>query len=395
MAPGDFPAPGERIADGTPMAADSQAPIDAILGGRDHRLDLFRGICLWFLFLEQTPPTNSSFTTLRADKFSVAVAIFVLLFGYTGGLVYGRIMRERGLYLTIARILRRAWQVYVAQVLLFVFHIVQIGFISRADPQLAEITQVSVYLAHPYMGLFHGMSLNYQPADTEVLTLYIVLLVCFAPTLWLLLRAPRVALAASTVLYLLARKNGWNLPAYPTGGWPLNPFTWQLLFVVGAWFGVRQTLGAERILIPRTARVFATAYLVLALVVWIGTYVPLLGALLPTWLNGVVQPSSPTSLDVVVLLHVVSIGVIALWIVPPDWPPLAAPALRPVLLCGRYALATLCLGVFLAFASRSLFLLSNARVTHIAFVLAGIALMSTLAVFLAWIERETHQPTGA
>ena len=377
------------------MAAVSQASIDAILGGRDHRLDLFRGICLWFLFLEQTPPTNTSYTTLRADKFSVAVAVFVVLFGYTAGLVYGRLMRERGLYLATARILRRAWQVYVAQVLLFVFHIIQIGFMSRGDLQLVEITGVTVYLAHPYMGLFHGMALNYQPANTEVLTLYIVLLVCFAPTLWLLLRAPMLALAASAVLYLLARNYGWNLPAYPTGVWPLNPFTWQLLFVVAAWLGVRQTLGAEPILIPRAARVFATAYLVLALVVWIGARVPPLGALLPAWLNGVVQPSSPTSLDVVVLLHVVSIGVVALWIVPPNWPALVAPALRPALLCGRYPLATLCLGVFLAFASRSLFLLSNARATHTAFVFGGIAVMSILAVFLAWLERETHQATGA
>jgi hypothetical protein len=310
-------------------------------------------------------------------------------------LVYGRAMLERGLYLTTAKILRRAWQVYVAQVLLFVFHIIQIAFVSRGDPQLEEITNVTVFLAHPYMGLFHGMSLNYQPADTEILTLYIALLAGFAPTLWLLLRAPMLALAASAVLYFLARNYGWNLPAYPTGVWPLNPFTWQLLFVVGAWLGVRRTLGAERILIPRIARVFATAYLVLALVVWIGARVPPLGALLPTWLNGIVQPNSPTSLDVVVLLHVVSIGVVALWIVPPNWAALVAPALRPVLLCGRYPLATLCLGVFLAFASRSLFLVSNVRATHIAFVFGGIALMSILAVFLAWIERETHQSIGA
>jgi hypothetical protein len=65
------------------------------------------------------------------------------------------------------------------------------------------------------------------------------------------------------------------------------------------------------------------------------------------------------------------------------------------LLCGRYALATLCFGVFLAFASRSLFALSNARATHIAFVLGGIALMAGLALFLAWIESVTRQPIGA
>src|SRR5215470_19935244 len=128
------------------MSTHSHAPIDAVLAGRNHRLDLFRGLSLWFVFLEQTPPADLPLTTLRADKFSVAIAIFLLLFGYTAGLVYGRIMREQGLYLATARILRRAWQVYVAQVLLFVFHIIQIGFMSRGDLQLVEITGVTVYL---------------------------------------------------------------------------------------------------------------------------------------------------------------------------------------------------------------------------------------------------------
>jgi hypothetical protein len=382
---------------------DSQAPVDIILAGRDHRLDLFRSISLWFLFLEQTPPSNSNLMTLHDDKFSVAVAIFVLLFGYTAGLVYGRVMRDRGLYLATAKILRRAWQVYVAQVLLFVFHIIQIDSMSRDNPQLTEITRVSALLQHPYMGLFHGMSLNYQPADTEVLALYIVLLLAFAPALWLLLRAPILALAGSAALYLLTVTYGWNLPAYPTGVWPLNPFAWQLLFVVGAWFGIRQirsfgilqTDGSERILIPKTARVFATLYLVLALVVWIGARVLGFSTLLPAWLNGIVQPSSATSLDAVVLLHVVSIVVVALWIVPADWAALTRPVLRPLLLCGRYPLATLCFGVLLAFASRSLFLLSNARATHIAFVLGGIVLMTILAQFLALLESVTRQPIGA
>jgi hypothetical protein len=377
------------------MSTQSQAPIDIILAGRDHRLDLFRGISLWFLFLEQMPPAYASLMTLRADKFSVAVAIFVLLFGYTAGLVYGRTMRVRGLYLATAQILRRAWQVYVAQVLLFVFHIIQIDSMSRSNPGLAEITNIAIFLVHPFTGLFHGMLLGYQPANTEVLTLYIVLLLAFTPTLWLLLRVPTLALVASAALYLLALNYGWNLPAYPTGVWPLNPFTWQVLFVFGAWFGVSGTPRMERILIPKACRVLAILYLVLALVVWIGGRVPEFTAIVPTWLNGLVQPSSPTALDAVVLLHVVSIVVVALWIVPPNWAALDTPALRPALLCGRYPLATLCFGVFLAFASRSLFALSNARVTHIAFLLGGIALMATLALFLAWIENETRQAIGA
>lgn len=86
----------------TSMQTGADAPVDTVLAGRDLRLDLFRGLSLWFLFLEQMPPANMSLLTLRADKFSVAIAIFVLVFGYTAGLVYGQTMRERGLYLTAA-----------------------------------------------------------------------------------------------------------------------------------------------------------------------------------------------------------------------------------------------------------------------------------------------------
>jgi len=113
------------------------------------------------------------------------------------------------------------------------------------------------------------------------------------------------------------------------------------------------------------------------------------------WLDSFIHPSSSTALDAVVLLHVASIAVVAVWLVPRDWSGFATPVLRPVLLCGRYPLATLCFGVFLAFASRSLFAVSNVRVTHVAFVVGGIALMATLALLLAWIEKETQQSMGA
>ena len=39
----------------------------------------------------------------------------------------------------------------------------------------------------------------------------------------------------SALVYLAARQYGWNLPSYPSGVWYFNPFTWQLLFVLGAW----------------------------------------------------------------------------------------------------------------------------------------------------------------
>jgi hypothetical protein len=369
--------------------------IGTFLPKRDRRLDLFRGISLWFLFLEQIPPADASLITLRAEKFNVAVAVFIVLFGYTAGLVYGQMARERGFYLTTARILRRAWQVYVAQVLLFAFHIIQIDSLAVHNSSLAALTKVVVFVDQPAIGLFHGLFLDYQPVGTEVLAVYIVLLLGFAPMLWLLLRYPLIALATSTSLYLLARQEGWNLPAYPTGVWPLNPLTWQLLFVIGAWFGLGQTHWIERIPVLKSTRIIAATYLILALLVWIGAHVSPLAGLLPGWLEYLVRPSSATALDVVALLHVASLAILAVWLIPENWSAFGTSLLRPMLLCGRYPLATLCFGVFLAFAGRWLFAVSNIRAVHIAYFCGGIALMAALALILAWIERETHQPMGA
>ena len=57
----------------------------------------------------------------------------------------------------------------------------------------------------------------------------IVLLLVFAPVLWLLLRAPLFALIGSLALYCLTWKFGWRIAAYPYGSWAFNPFAWQLL----------------------------------------------------------------------------------------------------------------------------------------------------------------------
>src|SRR5947209_15498728 len=62
--------------------------------GRDIRLDLFRGLALWFIFIDHIPGNSVGQFTLRAFGFSDATEIFVFISGYTAALVYGRAMRE-------------------------------------------------------------------------------------------------------------------------------------------------------------------------------------------------------------------------------------------------------------------------------------------------------------
>ena len=64
--------------------------------GRDLRLDLFRGLALWLIFLDHIPSNMVSWITIRNYGFSDATEIFVFISGYTAAFVYGREMRDLG-----------------------------------------------------------------------------------------------------------------------------------------------------------------------------------------------------------------------------------------------------------------------------------------------------------
>src|SRR5262247_1487404 len=99
---------------------------------RDLRLDLFRGIALWLIFLDHIPSNIVNWITIRNYGFSAAAEIFVFISGYTAAFVYGRAMRERGPLVASARILKRAWQVYVAHIFLFVVYMAEIAYVASS-----------------------------------------------------------------------------------------------------------------------------------------------------------------------------------------------------------------------------------------------------------------------
>src|SRR5215467_9031782 len=97
---------------------------------RDLRLDLFRGLALWLIFLDHIPSNVVSWGTIRNFGFSDAAEIFIFISGYTAAFVYGRSMQERGFIVAGARILKRAWQIYVAHVFLFAIYLAEISYVA-------------------------------------------------------------------------------------------------------------------------------------------------------------------------------------------------------------------------------------------------------------------------
>lgn len=78
--------------------------------GRDPRLDLFRGLANWAIFLDHTPHEILSWLTVRNYGFSDAADLFVFISGYTAALVFLRILREKGYVAAAARILKRVFR---------------------------------------------------------------------------------------------------------------------------------------------------------------------------------------------------------------------------------------------------------------------------------------------
>src|SRR6202163_2570254 len=203
--------------------------------GRDVRLDLFRGLANWAIFLDHIPHEVLSWFTTRNYGFSDAADLFVFISGYTAAFVFGRVMIERGYLAAMSRLAGRALQLYAAHILVVVVYISVIAGVSREfhEPDDLNRFNVTVFISKPLWEFVQALALRYRPVNLDVLPLYILLLGTFAPALWMMIRQPSLTLMGSAAVYFAGRHFGWNLAASPSGVWYFNPFTWQLLFFLG------------------------------------------------------------------------------------------------------------------------------------------------------------------
>jgi len=364
---------------------------------RDLRLDLFRGLALWLIFLDHIPSNAVSWITIRNYGFSDATEIFVFISGYTAAFVYGRAMEQHGFIVSSARVLKRAWQIYVAHVFLFAIYLAEIAYVAHSfdNPLYTEEMGVLDFLKNPDVTILQALLLKFKPVNMDVLPLYIILLAWFPPILWLLRRAPSTALIASAAFYSLTWWFDWNIPAYPKGVWLFNPFAWQMLFVFGAWCALGGAQRLSRWLNSPVVITLAVLYLAFAFFIAMSWYFPRLAVFVPKIVSDVIYPIDKTNLDVLRILHFLSLAVITVWFVPRDWPTLRSPLFWPAIVCGQHSLETFCLGVFLSFAGHFLFTeISNQLPMQIAVSAAGIVIMVATAALISWYKRVERRGPG-
>lgn len=381
------------------MPTDTNQSAVSTPAGRDFRLDLFRGLANWAIFLDHIPNNAVAWLTTRNYGFSDAADIFVFISGYTAAFVYARTMTLKGVIAGTALLLRRVWQLYVAHILLFIFYAAAIGYVAQAAQRyggshLLDEFNVAGLIREPVQTLTQGLLLRFKPLNLDVLPLYIVLMAGFPPMLVLMMRSPTPALAASFSVYLMARYFDWNFSAYPSGVWYFNPFTWQLLFTMGAWAALGGSAVAQLLVRSRIVLNASVAMLLFALVVTLAARFEET-AILPDALLQVFVPNDKTNLAPYRVLHFLALAFIVVRLVPRDWVGHQSVVLWPLIVCGQRSLEVFCVGIFLSFVAHFILeMFVDGLLAQIAVSAAGLMIMTGVAFYRRW-SRSLDRPVSA
>lgn len=93
-----------------------------------------------------------------------AAEIFILISGYTAGMVYGRAMERQGFLIAAVRIGHRVWQLYVVHVFLFMIFMATVAYTVGAlnSSLYAEEFMAADFLNEPGVAVIKALTLQFQ-----------------------------------------------------------------------------------------------------------------------------------------------------------------------------------------------------------------------------------------
>lgn len=376
----------------TPAAAPTAG---GALTGRDERLDMFRGLALVMIFINHVPGTAYESLTNRNFGFSDAAEAFVFMSGLAAGLAYSSRFRTGNLWAATTKVWARARQLYFVHITITMICIAIFAGAAKWFDLTELLTTINLpaLFQKPLSTLVGIPLLSHQLGYLNILPLYMTMLLMAPLVIYAGLRRPWLVLAASIALWAIAGQFRFNLPAFPNaGGWFFNPFSWQLLFVMGLLSGMAMKVGKS--FIPASPVLFslAAAFLVFVLI-WMK--VPPIGKTMNGtlgWLGSVGVPFYLTAFDKTFLSAPRLLHAFALFYVLSNLPimrTLASTAIvAPLRLMGRQGLA-----VFATCTVFSIFLQAVRIEREPDLLFDGMVLGAGLAllVVLAWGLTKTQE----
>ena len=320
-------------------------------------VDFFRGAAILVIFwnhlllLVQTAGSLSRSPLKIHYGFSDTATVFVFLSGFVSGIVYDKHLVERGFLKAQLKALRRAGQIYGAQ-LLTLGILVACSFLWRDRASLDPLhRQLEDFSRHPISETLGLISLQSCLDYVDILPFYIVILVFVPLVLVGFRKKPTLTLLLSASIYIsmqVLKALNFNLWM---PDWFVNPFAWQFLFILGLYLGFRWRNRSSTI--PRST---ILAFLAGAVTLFSIFEIPWLQARLRAGIPGlafihVVPLAIPwiqkELLEPVVLLHFASVAYLT-WMAAPKIQGLLRKSIaRPIVISGQHSLFLYCLATIL------------------------------------------------
>lgn len=349
--------------------------------GRDHRLDVIRGLALLDIFINHVPGNPIEDYTSRNFGFSDAAEAFVLMSGIAVALAYSGGFFKRDYFKAIGRVIKRARTLYFVHIAIMSLALVIVGtglyvFGVETVAKNVNFTRFQTDTVEAIIGI---PLLGYQLGYFNILPLYVVLLFAAIFYLFVGVRSVWAMLAISFAIWNFAHLTGVNFPNWPgEWGWFFNPLGWQLVFVVGLAIGLSVKTGRAFVPFNRVLYVLAWAF-----VIWSGFWVKMKMGAVPglAALPDLFANSDKGPLAFLRLLHVLALAYV---IIHTRFIGrlLSTVVFRPVALIGRNGLAVFASGSILAIFLQVLFeAWPVGDAVKVAFIAAGLAAQILIALY--------------
>ncbi len=207
---------------------------------RDVRLDFFRGIGMFIIFISHMPGNPWGAYIPARFGFSDATEIFVFCSGMASAIAFGAVFTKQGFFMGTARVVFRCWQVYWAHIGSFVgitaVMIAMNKWLGVGNRYVAELNLLPFLDKDTATNLLGFLTLTYVPNFFDILPMYLVILALIPVVMAAAKLGGRWAVFAFVMgLYLIATTGHWQFPAEPWSDrvWFFNPLAWQLVFFTG------------------------------------------------------------------------------------------------------------------------------------------------------------------
>lgn len=357
---------------------------------RDVRLDFFRGIGMFIIFIAHVP--NNPFSRWIPARFgySDATEIFVFCSGMASAIAFAAVFDKRSFWLGSARIAHRTWQVYWAHIGLFLASaalLVFADYLLASDGRYIKSLNLTRFIGSEtgpcLVGLF---TLTYVPNLFDILPMYLVILLMI-PLIMALSRIHVLApLIASVALWAVAQFGYLKLPAEPWSErqWFFNPFAWQLVFFTGFAFirGWLPRPPVHPVLIGAAVTVLLLS--MMQVLPSIRPYLPLPDA----WKHARGVLFNKTSFGFLRYLHFLSLAYIAFILAGPNGERLRGRFVDVCRKVGQQALAVFIVGILLALIGGIILKETSYAPAAIALVnFTGCAILIAVAYIVSWFKR--------